>query len=230
MSARIFTFDPRAIARGGAANVKAPDIRGRAASLLRPAKPRTGAASAGDAPLSPGEVERFRSLMLPHLDAAYGFARFLARDPAVAEDLVQDAYLRAYRAFATYRGGEPKAWLFAILRSSFLTWARGQRAWREVAESDGGEAAELARSEAGTPEDELLRAADIVELRRAVEALPDPFRETLVLRELQEMSYREIAEITEAPIGTVMSRLARARSLLAEALRGGRQAGDGGAS
>lgn len=214
MSARIFSFDPRI-----AAAVKAPAGRQAGAALPRPAGPRDAAASAG-APLSPREVERFRHLLLPHLDAAYAFARFLCRDAAVAEDLAQDAYLRAYRAFRTYRGGEPKAWLFAIVRSSFLTWTRGQRAWREIGDYDAGEAAEQAPSEADGPEDELLRAADVAALRAAVDALPDPFRETLVLRELEEMSYREIAEITEAPIGTVMSRLARARSLLAQALRG----------
>ena len=223
MSARIFTFDPRPFAQGGAAAVKPADGRlgGAVGSLLRPVKPRdpTVSAAAPSAPLSPREVERFRKLMLPHLDAAYGFARFLCRDPAVAEDLAQDAYLRAYRAFPSYRGGDPKAWLFAIVRSSFLTWARSQRAWREIAEFDAGEAAEQAPSPDASPEEDLLRAADVTELRAAVDALPDPFRETLVLRELQEMSYREIAEITAAPIGTVMSRLARARSLLAQALR-----------
>ena len=219
MSARIFTFEPRPFAQGGAAAVKAPDRRFGGAALLRPNKPRAASVDASEAPLSPHDVERFRKLMLPHLDAAYGFARFLCRDPAVAEDLAQDAYLRAYRAFASYRGGDPKAWLFAIVRSSFLTWARSQRAWREIAEFDAGEAAEQAPSPEASPEEDLLRVADVTELRAAVDALPDPFRETLVLRELQEMSYREIAEITAAPIGTVMSRLARARSLLAQALR-----------
>ncbi len=232
MSARIFTFDPRPMAQGMAAAVKAPDGRGRGAvgSLLRPVKPRdpTAAAASSSEPLSPREVERFKTLMLPHLDAAYGFARFLCRDGALAEDLVQDAYLKAYRAFPTYRGGDPKAWLFAIVRSGFLTWVRGQRAWREIAEADAGDAVDRAASDEASPEDDLLRAANVAELRQAVDALPDPFRETLVLRELQEMSYREIAEITAAPIGTVMSRLARARSLLVQALRP--PGGEGGAS
>ena len=126
MSARIFTFDPRPFVHGGAAIAQAPGGRGRGAALLRPVKPRdpTTAAAANPGPLSPREVERFKALMLPHLDAAYGFARFLSRDAAVAEDLAQDAYLKAYRAFPAYRGGDPKAWLFAIVRSSFLTWAR----------------------------------------------------------------------------------------------------------
>ena len=232
MSARIFTFDPRPMAQGMAAAVKAPDGRGRGAvgSLLRPVKPRdpTAAAASNPGPLSPREVERFKSLMLPHLDAAYGFARFLCRDAAVAEDLAQEAYLKAYRAFPAYRGGDAKAWLFAIVRSSFLDWTRGQRAWGAITAFEAEDALEQAASEADNPEEELLRAANVTELRQAVDALPDPFRETLVLRELQEMSYREIAEITAAPIGTVMSRLARARSLLVQALRPSRD--EGGAS
>ena len=225
MSARIFAFDPRL-----AAAVKAPDGRGLGAALLRPVKPRDLTATTNPGPLSPREVERFKSLMLPHLDAAYGFARFLCRDAAVAEDLAQDAYLKAYRAFPAYRGGDPKAWLFAIVRSSFLDWTRGQRAWGAIAAVEAPDAVEQAASEADNPEEELLRAANVSELRQAVDALPDPFRETLVLRELQEMSYREIAEITAAPIGTVMSRLARARSLLVQALRPTSARSEGGAS
>jgi RNA polymerase sigma-70 factor (ECF subfamily) len=153
--------------------------------------------------------------MLPHMDACYGFARFLARDPAAAEDLVQEAYLTAYRAFGGYRGGEPRAWLFAILRSAFVSQLRRDRAWRDPASVEDAEG--LADPGDG-PEAQLLRAADDSAVRAAIEALPDPFREAVVLRELQEMSYREISEITAAPIGTVMSRLARARRMLAGAL------------
>jgi RNA polymerase sigma-70 factor (ECF subfamily) len=163
----------------------------------------------------PVDADGFRRLLLPHLDAAHAFARYLCRDPTVAEDLVQDAYLRAYRGFHGYRGGDAKAWLFAIVRSSFLEWARGQRRRDSFAADD---AAEDIADDAATAEAILLREADDAVVRRAVEALPDPFREAIVLRELQEMSYREIAEITEVPIGTVMSRLARARRLLATAL------------
>jgi RNA polymerase sigma-70 factor (ECF subfamily) len=190
--------------------------------LLSPVRRRDPAASGG--PLSPDEVARFRRTFLPHMDAAYGFARFLSRDATVAEDLVQDAYLRAYQSFSGYRGGDAKAWLLAIVRSCFLTWLRAQRAWGEVTTPEAVEtAARDARESADTPEDTLIRAADVADVRTAVEALPDPFRETLVLRELQEMSYRDVAELTGAPIGTVMSRLARGRRLLAEALSGGAQ-------
>jgi RNA polymerase sigma-70 factor (ECF subfamily) len=174
------------------------------------------------APLSPDEVMRFRRTFLPHMDAAYSFARYLSRDAAIAEDLVQDAYLRAYQSFAGYRGGDARAWLFAILRSCFLTWVRAQRAWREVTTPEAVDmAARTAPSPGDTPEDALVRASDVADVRAALEALPDPFRETLVLRELHEMSYRDVAELTGAPIGTVMSRLARGRQMLAQALSGG---------
>jgi RNA polymerase sigma-70 factor (ECF subfamily) len=199
-----------------------PDGRlGRAVgSLLSPVRRKDPAAAGG--PLSPDEAARFRRTFLPHMDAAYGFARFLCRDATAAEDLVQDAYLRAYQSFSGYRGGDAKAWLFAILRSGFLTWVRAQRSWSEVTTPEAVEtAARGAREPADTPEDSLIRAAEVADVRKAVEALPDPFRETLVLRELQEMSYRAVAELTGAPIGTVMSRLARGRQLLAQALCGG---------
>jgi RNA polymerase sigma-70 factor (ECF subfamily) len=170
-------------------------------------------AAKAQAPLSPRDARRFRELMLPHLDAAYGFARALTRDPVAAEDLVQDAYLAAYRAFGGFRGGQPKAWLFAIVRSTFLMDVR--RRGPDLAPAhDGFDVADPADG----PESQLLRRGDDAAVRAAIDALPDPFREALVLRELNEMSYREIAEITAAPIGTVMSRLARARALLAAAL------------
>jgi RNA polymerase sigma-70 factor (ECF subfamily) len=174
-----------------------------------------GSAARDEAPLDAAELERFRALMLPHLDGAYGYARFLCRDASLAEDLTQEAFLRACRAFRAYRGGDARAWLFAVLRSCFLNWARAP-ARREVATAAPGE--DLV-AEAGTPEDALLRRSEIEGLRAAIEALPEPFRETLVLRELEELSYRQLAEVTGAPIGTVMSRLARARGLLAAALR-----------
>lgn len=173
------------------------------------------ASATGEPPLDPGAALRFRETMLPHLDAAYGFARYLTRDPTMAEDLVQEAYLQAYRAFRGFRGGDAKAWLFAILRSAFLMQARRRRPWGDLASA---EAAEEVADPADDPEVVLLRACDDAALRAAIDALPEPFREALVLRELQEMSYRDISEITAAPIGTVMSRLARARRQLAAAL------------
>jgi len=153
---------------------------------------------------------------MPHLDAAYGFARFLTRDGPQAEDIVQEAFLKAYRGFAGFRGGEPRAWLFAIVRNEFHSAVRGRTAWADP------ETAE-APSEDDTPEEALLRSGDVASVRQAVESLPEPFRETFVLRELEEMSYRQIAEIMAAPIGTVMSRLARARQMLLAVLKEGNE-------
>jgi RNA polymerase sigma-70 factor (ECF subfamily) len=193
-----------------AVRAKRPDApAGRAAPNA--GSGRRGAAEDA-AHLSAADAERFRALVLPHLDAAYGFARFLTRDGAQAEDIVQEAFLKGYRGFAAFRGGDPRAWLFAIVRNEFLSTARGRTAWADP------EAAEATPSEDDTPEAALLRSGDVATVRHAVESLPEPFRETLVLRELEEMSYRQIAEVTGAPIGTVMSRLSRARQMLVAAL------------
>jgi RNA polymerase sigma-70 factor (ECF subfamily) len=171
-------------------------------------------------PSNPADIERFRRLLLPHLDDVYGFALHLCRDPSTAEDLSQEAYLKAFRSFSGYRGGEPKAWLLAIVRSCFLDWARGRKAWTALVDPHAEtEAAEQAPSADPSVEDLMVREAGTQELRQAIDGLPEPFKETLVLRELQEMNYRQIAEITGAPIGTVMSRLARARGMLIAALR-----------
>jgi RNA polymerase sigma-70 factor (ECF subfamily) len=171
------------------------------------------------------QAGRFRELVLPHLDGAYNFARYLTRDPVAAEDIVQEAFLRAFRAFPTYRGGEPKAWLFAIVRNCFLTWAGGRATAARLLVDEGALSdaqslalANVADPEQETPEAALLRRRDAEAIRAVVENLPEPFRETLVLREMEELSYREIAALTGAPIGTVMSRLARARQMLCEML------------
>jgi RNA polymerase sigma factor (sigma-70 family) len=202
MTGRILAFAPLLAAR--------PDGPG---AVVRLRGKRT-AAAADEAPLDPREAERFRRLILPHLDGAYSFARFLCRDPSLAEDLVQDAFLRAFRGFRGFRGGDPRAWLFAIVRSSHLTWAERRPPPGVEAET----ALETTPSEALSPEAALVQQGEAATVRGAVEALPEPFRETLVLRELEELSYREIAQVTGAPIGTVMSRLARARQMLLAAL------------
>ena len=175
--------------------------------------PAAGRRDGPDAPLAKADAERFRGLVLPHLDAAYGFARYLTRDATLAEDIVQDAFLKAYRAFAGFRGGDPRAWLFAIVRSSFLSSLRSRPAWT----SD--EAAPDAASDEASPEAALIRQGEAQSVRGAIAALPEPFREALVLREFEDLSYRQIAEVSGAPLGTVMSRLARARQMLAVALR-----------
>jgi RNA polymerase sigma-70 factor (ECF subfamily) len=171
------------------------------------------------------QARQFRDLVLPHLDSAYNFARYLTRDAEAAEDVVQDAFLRAFRAFPDYRGGAPKAWLFAIVRNCFLNSARARKSSAAVlvAENELSDTQSLALSniadlDQDTPEDELIRQREAAALRAVIENLPEPFRETLVLRELEELSYKEIAALTSAPIGTVMSRLARARQMLCDML------------
>ena len=149
--------------------------------------------------------------MLPHMEAAYNFARYLVRDPDAAEDIVQDAFLRAYRAFDGWRGEAAKAWLLAIVRNAFVDWVNANR--RDVAYAES-EAEDLS-IDPDTPESLLLQARDVAMMRTTVERLPEPFREALVLRELEELSYKEIAMITGVPMGTVMSRLTRAREMLA---------------
>jgi RNA polymerase sigma-70 factor (ECF subfamily) len=171
------------------------------------------------------QTRRFRESVLPHLDAAYNFARYLSRDPTAAEDIVQDAFLRAFRAFPNFRGGSAKAWLFAIVRNCFLTWAAGRGGADRPVVDEGSlsEAQSLALAQVADPdqldpEQALAKRREAETLRAVIENLPEPFRETLVLRELEELSYKEIAVLTAAPIGTVMSRLARARLMLSDML------------
>jgi RNA polymerase sigma-70 factor (ECF subfamily) len=173
----------------------------------------------------PGQDARFRSLILPHLDAAYSLARYLLRDATAAEDVVQEAFLRAFRTFDGYRGGDAKAWLLTIVRHGVYDHARAERGRTAVVVDsarfgdDSAGLEDIYDADDETPEQALVRRHEIQAVRSAIADLPEPFRETLVLRELEELSYREIAALTSAPIGTVMSRLARARALLAEALR-----------
>lgn len=160
-------------------------------------------------------MARFQQLMVPHLDGAYNFARFLSRDADGAQDIVQDAFLRAWRGFPGYDGGDSRAWLYAIVRNCYHDWLKlnRQRARIEHASDAAGEAAaplEVA-STADSPELALVRRDESLQVRRVLTGLPRPLREMLVLRELEGLSYQEIATIAAVPIGTVMSRLARAR-------------------
>ncbi len=197
--------------------------------------------------------QRFEDLFLPHLNAAYSLARFIARDPVAADDIVQESFLRAFRSFEKYRGGDPKSWLLAIVRNCSFDWSKSSRraagatvnstgstsgaavdATESLGAGTAGEASAVER--AGSigdpldrwipnpdqlgdctqdgPETAVLRQSEIDEVRAMIRRLPEPFREALVLRELEELSYREIAEVTGVPVGTVMSRLARARQML----------------
>jgi RNA polymerase sigma-70 factor (ECF subfamily) len=182
-----------------------PRSKPRAAPLLRLAT--------SSAPQPDGEtVRRFQQEMLPHLDAAYSFARLLTRGDPAAEDIVHDAYIRALKAFSGFRGENPKAWLMAIVRNCFLSWAKGKGAHHVTTE----EIADVAE-ERETPEAALMRAEDASLMQRLIESLPRQLGEIIVLREVEELSYRDIAAALDLPIGTVMSRLARARAALAEA-------------
>ncbi|TMI34935.1 MAG: sigma-70 family RNA polymerase sigma factor [Betaproteobacteria bacterium] len=160
---------------------------------------------------------RFEQQVLPHIDAAFNLARWLTRNDHDAEDVVQDAMLRAYRHFEGLRG-EARPWLLAIVRNACFSWIRRNRP-AEVAAGPDAEAAEAATAPADGPEALLARELDRRMLNEAIAALPLQFREVLILRELEDLSYREIARIANVPIGTVMSRLARARRLLAESVR-----------
>jgi RNA polymerase sigma-70 factor (ECF subfamily) len=157
---------------------------------------------------------QFERLALPHLDAAYNLARWLTRNDSDAEDVVQDAYLRAYKYFASFRGENFRAWLLAVVRRAAYDWMHRNRPSEVVSNADM-DLEEVAGEADDSPETALLRRADEKMVNDMIAALPPPFREVVVLRELQELSYKEIAEIAGVPVGTVMSRLARARAMLA---------------
>jgi RNA polymerase sigma-70 factor, ECF subfamily len=163
---------------------------------------------------------RFAQLALPHLDAAYNLARWLTRNDHDANDVVQEAYLRAMRHFGGFRGERARPWLLQIVRHTCYSWLKENRP-AEVAASD--EADEAWLNTASPADDEppnlVQRKADREQINRAIAALPVAFREVLVLREMEDLSYKEIARIADIPLGTVMSRLSRARSLLQQALR-----------
>jgi RNA polymerase sigma-70 factor (ECF subfamily) len=194
--------------------------------LHRPSSRSQAAAPAG------GQIDEFRRVILPHLGGAYNLARYLTRDPVLSEDIVQDAFVRALRGFGQFRGGSPRAWLFAIVRNCCRSAQSGAggRLSLVVHESSlsEDEALRLERkSDSGpSPEDEIIRKTEAERLRRAIEEMPEPFREAIVLRELEDLSYAEIAEVTGVPIGTVMSRLSRGRSILAEILLPPREESD----
>ena len=161
---------------------------------------------------------RFASVVMPHIDDAYRMAHWLTGNRTDAEDVVQDASLRAFRAIRGFAGSSARAWVLSIVRNTAYSWLRKNRPATVVTVEDL-EAVELAHAKPGdpdaeTPEAALIANVDAEQLRAAIAALPAPFRETLVLRDIEGLDYREIAEATEVPIGTVMSRLARARRRL----------------
>jgi RNA polymerase sigma factor (sigma-70 family) len=161
--------------------------------------------------------ERFEQAVLPHLDAAYNLARWLTRNEQDAQDVTQEAFLRAFRFFDGCQGGSERAWLLTIVRNTCYTWIqRNRRAGRTELFDEEIHGIEF--SSGADPETQVLARAKEESLRRALEELPDVFREALVLREMEGMSYKEIADVTCVSLGTVMSRLARARTQLRESL------------
>ena len=159
------------------------------------------------------EHRRFEELIKPHLDAGYNLARWLTRNSADAEDVVQDACVRALTYIDTLRGNSARAWFLTIVRHAFYDWC-GRNRPAEITRDDGTAIDMAVDPAAIDPEQAALRSAESRLLADAVAELPLAYREVLILRELEEMSYKEIARIADIPIGTVMSRLARARTML----------------
>ena len=159
---------------------------------------------------------RFEVQVLPHLDAAYNFARWLAPAAADADDVLQEAVLRAFRAFDSLRVADVKAWLFAIVRNCHFTALRQRQRRAQVplpGEHDAEDGTALVADTPG-PEEQSIRSSEAHSLHELMRQLPAEYREVLVLREIEDLSYREIAAVAGVPIGTVMSRLARARRAL----------------
>jgi RNA polymerase sigma factor (sigma-70 family) len=159
----------------------------------------------------------FEEVVLPHMDAAYNYARWLTRNEAEADDVVQDAYVRALRFFASLRGADARAWLLAIVRNTWYSRLSRRAGAGELMVHD--EAADDRPDDRPGPEALLLQQQEVDRVRTAVEQLPVDFREVIVLRELEGLSYKEIAAVVGIPIGTVMSRLARGRDRLLDVLK-----------
>lgn len=166
------------------------------------------------------ERQLFQDVVMPHLDEAMSLARWLTGNRSDAEDVVQDACLRAYGAIQSARGANPRAWLLAIVRNTAFTWMGKNRPKGVIVTDDDNlieqASLEMVDASASTPETALISMVESEDLHRAIAGLPAAYREVLVLREIEELSYQEIAKTLAIPIGTVMSRLARARSQLVQ--------------
>jgi RNA polymerase sigma factor (sigma-70 family) len=162
---------------------------------------------------------KFEEVTLPHMTAAYNLARWLTRDDHDAQDVVQEAYLRALKFFGGFRGGDARSWLLRIVRNTCYTWLERNRQGEMAVDFSEEEVAKLQTTDPN-PETQMLKKGNAELIKRALDELPLEFREVVIMRELEELSYKEIADIANIPIGTVMSRLARARTKLHERLAG----------
>lgn len=163
-------------------------------------------------------ARRFELLAMPHLDAAYNLARWLTGNASDAQDVTQDAYLRAFRYFHAFKGTNFRVWLLAIVRNTFITWLRDNRSAQLLFQPATPETADTAWPDPQPdPEAMLIERIDRETISRLLTQLPTEYREVLILREIEDLSYKDIANITEIPIGTVMSRLSRARLTLRKA-------------
>jgi RNA polymerase sigma-70 factor (ECF subfamily) len=162
-------------------------------------------------------VRRFEDAVMPHLDAAFNYARWLTRNDVDAEDLVQEACVRAMRFASSLRGGDARPWLFAIVRNTWYSRRSMRGGSKEVAVPNAGR--DERADEALDPEEQLVQQDTVLRVRRALDALPVEFREVIVLREMEGLSYKEIADVLGVPIGTVMSRISRGRERLLAALK-----------
>jgi RNA polymerase sigma-70 factor (ECF subfamily) len=182
---------------------------------------------------NPSTLSRFEQQVLPHLDAAYTLAVYLCRDRDAAEDVVQDAFLRAFRGFAGFRGDNARAWLLTIVRNCHLSWRDELRRRSSVmsgsADGQGGD--EVAHgheipADDPDPETMLVNAGEADAVRAVLDGMADEAREILVLRDVEDLSYREIADVLDVPLGTVMSRISRARKAFAARWRSSMAAGE----
>jgi len=161
----------------------------------------------------------FEAVVLPHLDAAYNLARYLMRDIDAAEDVLQQAMVRALTYFGSFKGGNARAWLLQVVRNTAYSSIKLNRGMQTVPLEEMAEGVEALTAEGDTPEVALIKGQDRFRVRELLAGLPVELRETLLLREFEELSYKEVATVTGVPIGTVMSRLWRARRMLAQAAR-----------
>jgi RNA polymerase sigma-70 factor, ECF subfamily len=165
----------------------------------------------------------FEEVVLPHLNAAYNLARWLTRNEQDAQDVVQEAYLRAFRFFDGYHGGDAKSWMLEIVRNTCFTWLRREKRNPAAVFDESTHTSRVTGSQRPNQEDALVEDAKRTILRDCIERLPEEFREVIVMRELEEMSYRQIADTTGLAAGTVMSRLSRARKRLEDCAGGRKQ-------